>query len=198
MKSGTTQTLVLALLPLVSSVNISLERLERATVSATSCAVSGAAAIRVGREALAGARVERAEKLLVLARSELSNAITALRRIISGATEATNTGETEAHGGKTKHKWDTPPATWWITTASTILAHSKDTLEMAESTQERWNGENHDGEYGWLVARMEKDGRAMHGIWKKMMRESQAERDIAEAVGDGLPSSHSVARVLPL
>lgn len=192
MTTGTAHAQVLAIIPLVSAVNNSLERLERATVSAASCAKSGAAAIRAGREALAGARVERAEKLLVLARGELSNAIRVLHRITTEATEAT--GETEF-----KPRWDVPPVSWWIATATRIRDHAKRTLEMAESTQLRWNEKkNEDAEYGRLVARMEKDARLVQERWKESMRETQAERDIAEAVGDGLPSSHSVARVLPL
>lgn len=179
------QTQVRAAVPLTIAVLETLDRVARATRSAASAVTSATKALHAEQHALGGARVERAEKLLQMARKDLAVAITSLRKIqLDGVADG-------------PIRWDTPPPTWWMTCANELRTYVDETLNHAERIELAWK-EQRQGMYTDLVRRMADEAKSLRDGWDLCMQRTKHWREVVVAVDDGLPASHSVVRALPL
>lgn len=179
------QTQIRAAVSLTPKIQTALDRVVRATSSATSTAKSATNAIRADFHDLAGARIERVEKLLRVAREELAIALTSLRQIELGGV---------ADG---PIRWDLPPPAWWTTCANELRTCVNETLSSAERTEQAWN-EQKRGEYMDCVRKMADEAKSLRDGWDLSMHRTRHWREVVVAIDDGLPASHSVARALPL
>lgn len=181
----------LAKLPAVSA---SFARVGQATSLARAAAASAARAGLASDDLLAGARVERAEKLLVIARESLRSAIESLSAMTDALTAPAEAGDRPSK--TSKRRWDTPPDGWWDGHRVTLEADMVAVRAAAVRLEADWARPAAGGEYAKLVAKMQEGADGVVGMWEKAVRDSFGWREIADAVGDGLPSSHSVARQL--
>lgn len=183
-------------LPRADRALVALERCTRAARSAASAATNSEAAIRGGRDDLAGARVQRCESLLELARAELKEARTVLGDIVEALGDVDYAHQDE----RMKKRWDTPPLEWWRQCAHQMRSHVADTLAAIELVQKDWSrgaactGDGYTACVQWMVS----DAERVRDRWTQAMQCIKPWRDIALAVGDGLPASQSVIRKLPL
>ena len=179
------QEQVRAAVPIVVAVQTALQRAARATGSAVRATKSATSALRADYHALSGARIERAEKLLKVAREEFATALASLRRIVlDGVAEG-------------PVRWDTPPPTWWTTCADELRTYVEKILKQAEQIELDWK-EERQGKYTDLMRKMADETKSLRDEWDLCMQRTKHWRDVVVAVGDGLPASHSVLRALPL
>lgn len=149
---------------------------------AHSAAVSAA---HVRDIALRGSRIERSEQLLQKAHEQfmlVTSEAKALRELLT-CVDA---------GGKQIIMWNTPPLAWWMHRKNALQKCMQIVCDAFDEVHRAWNCALAESDYTSAVKRIVHAVNDASSHWNKLQLQCAEWKDVVAAIGDGLPSSHSI------